>query len=387
MWDRRYVTIPDEYETPVATVFLRDATVEDRNYYLHIKEVEEAKARKEGVKTEGEIFSEAKQAGYWTENDDLVLKEADEHIEFLRGEMDRKGFAARKRQIEAQIRETQAQKTEVEHKRQDLVALTADYHAHSVAVTALLRRVVLNLDGTLLWPTEEAYVEFRNLYPPVVQHLMHEMLSEGLWETAEIREIARNVEWRLMWSLSRENLNGLFDRPISDINFNQKLLIYWSRVYDTAFEDPKPPDQETIDDDEKFDAWLANRDLERKEEAEGRKNKNSVYNHQEQMVVLDGEFIETCTCGVGPQNKVGLGLKQPHAEGCKFGHWRDYTPREKEEIAAQIYGRNTSGVRRYLDKEQDKVLRAGMVQEQHLRDKHARKVIGANTNVIPIHRR
>lgn len=387
MWDRRYVTIPYEYDTPIRTVLLRDASIADRNYYLYMKETEESEARKEGVKTEGEIFSDARSVGYWTDNDDLVLKEADEHIEFLRSEAKRKGFAARRRQIESQIQETQTQRREIENKQQELMAYTAEYHAHSIAASALLRRVVLTSDCNLLWPTEESFIEFRNLYPPVVQYLMYEMLTEGLWETPEIREVARHVEWRLLWSLSRENLDGLFSRPISDINFNQKLLIYWSRVYDSAFEDPKPPDQDIVDNDEKFDDWLANRDLERKEEREGNKKKNSVHHHQEQMVVLDGEFIETCTCGIGPQNKIGLGRKELHKDDCQFGAWRDYTPQEKEEIAAQIYGRNSKNVRRYLDKEQDKVLRAGMVQEQHLRDRRSRTVLGANTNVIPIHKR
>ena len=200
-------------------------------------------------------------------------------------------------------------------------------------------------------------------------------------------EVARYVDWLLLWTLSRENLDGLFNRPIADINFNQKLLIYWSRVYDSAFEDPKPPDQDIIEDDGKFDDWLANRDLERKEEKEGRKNKNSVFHHQEQMIVLDGEFIETCTCGVGPQNKVGLGLKKPHQVECLYGQWRPYTRLEKDELADQVYGRNSKNIRRYIDKEQDRVLRAGMVQEQHLRGTHSRKILGANTNVIPIHRR
>lgn len=387
MWDRRYVRIPDDYDTPVRVVLLRDATLADRNYALYIHETEEMMARKAGVSTEGEIFVNARKGGYWTENDELILKEADDHIQYLEHEASRKGFAARRRQIEAQIQETRDHKVEVECRQQNLMAATAEYHAHAVAVVALLQRLVLDLDGQLLWPTEEAFVQFRTFYPDATQFLMHSMLTEGIWETADIREVARNIEWRLFWTLSRENLDGLFGCSIGDINFNQKLLIYWSRVYDNAFEDPKPPPQDVLDDDEKFDDWLANRDLERKEEAEGRRNKHSVRNHHEQMIVLDGEFIETCTCGVGQQRTVGLGLKKPHAEGCRYGYWRDYTQQEKDDVAAQVYGRNTIGIRRYIDKEQDKVLRAGMIQEQDLRGQHSRKILGANTNVIPIYKR
>jgi hypothetical protein len=384
MWDRRYVFIPKEIECPkgLDSIILRDAKLVDRNYYLFVREREEFVGRQEEVPTEGDIFASARQGGYWTEQDDLVLKEADSHIEYLKTEASRKGFAARKRQIEAQIEATKEEKAMVLEKERELKFQTIEYHSHAAAATALLYRLVDDVNGNPLWSSENDFVEFRDRYPALIMFLLHEMLSEGMLEIKEIRELARSPEWRLLWTLNRENLSSLFGRPVSDINLNQKLLIYWSRVYDSALEGVKPPDQETVEDDDKFDKWLANRDLEKDEEVLAEKRPNSALHHQEQYVVLDGTYVESCSCGVGTQKGVPHGLRKPHDNSCLYGTWRDYSQQEKDEIAAGMYSRNNTHMRRYMDKEQSRVQRRGVVKEQDLRDKTSRKILGANTNVI-----
>lgn len=383
MWDRRYITITKDVPAPegVDAVIMCDPVVEDWNFFLYIRRLEEGKSIEAKVPTEREVFKTAREADYWTQEDDRVQKEADEHIKFLESEIANQKFSSRRKRIEKQLEETKKLRSVVLTKSNYLKTQTSEYLAHEVAVFSLLMRIVKNIDGTPFWPDEEKFLHHTRKYPELIAFLSYHLLTEGAWDTIEIREIARHPEWRLVWSLSKENLSTLFNRPIGDLNMNQKLLTYWSRVYDIGFEDPDRPSDDIIEDDERYDEWLSNRDLERKEgKIDGMKKSGS--HHHEQGAVMDGEFIESCTCGVGPQKNVGLGLKQQHIGDCLFGSFRYYTPQEKEEISQQVYGRNSKNVRAHINKEHDAVGKHGSIEEQDLRNKKSRILLGSQSKVF-----
>lgn len=365
-------------------VILKDLSLDDRNYYLFIRDLEEHKARAEGVPTEGEIMENARQSGYWTKDDDDVVDRADDHIAFLEGEFKAKAkFKSRQNIIKLQIQDAQAKKEYVQAKKNHLKQQTAEYLAHEVASFMLLRKVTLKPDETLLIPDDATYLHFKENYLMFVFYLIYEMMSEGAMSTPDIREIARSTEWRLTWGLARENLPSIFGRTVGDFNINHKMLIYWSRVYDSAFETTDPPDHDIVDDDDRFDDWLATRDLERNDKS----HSTAADHHQERGHVLDGEYIEKCVCGMKAKNAgKGLGERLPHQQHCLYGAWHEFTQEEKEARARQVYGRNTKNVRKLLDNEQERVLKTGVIEEQDLRGKKTRSMLSMPTKVIPIRR-
>lgn len=201
--------MPQDMEAPsdLDYVILKDLTLDDRNYYLFIRDLEEHKARMAGVPTEGEIMLKARESGYWTDDDDDVEERADDHIAFLEGEYKaKKKFKSRQNIIKLQIEDAKAKKEYVGAKRNNLKQQTAEYLAHEIASFMLLRRVALRPDGTELIPDDSTYLLFKENYIMLVFYLIYEMMSEGALETVEIREIARSTEWRLTWGLARENL-------------------------------------------------------------------------------------------------------------------------------------------------------------------------------------
>lgn len=387
LWDRRVVTFPVEMEVPegIDYVLLKDLTLHDRNFYTTIRDIEEQKARREGVPSEGDLMVIARQSGYWGQVEDDIDSKADEHIAFLEAEFEaKKKFKSRQNIIKVQLEDAHAKKRYVARKRNELKLNSAEYLAHEIAAFRLLCRVALRPDGTLLFPTEEIFVAYKTSHFQWVYNLLNEVMSEGMWEIPSIRQIARSIEWRMFWTLSRENLPSLFGRCVGDITFNQRLLVYWSRVYDSAFETPEPPEKDVIEDDDLFDQWLANRDLSRKEEKDGDKTKK----HAEQGQVLDGEYIDTCNCGAKAANKGKyLGEKVLHAATCPYGTWYRYTPEERHSKAQAIYSRNSKSIRDIMNREQDAVLQKGLVQEQDLRNTQTRQRLGMKTNVIPIRRK
>jgi len=388
LWDRRLVLLPQEMEAPEGLdyVILKDLTLDDRNYYLFVRDLEQHKARRDGVSTEGEIMQQARQSGFWTEDDDDVEERADDHIAYLEAEFKaRAKFKSRQNIIKLQLEDAKLKKEYVAGKRNTLKQQTAEYLAHEIASLMLLRRVALRPDDTPLLPDDATFLSFKEEYIMLLFYLIYEMMGEGALETPEIREIARSTEWRLTWGLARENLPSIFSRNVGDLTINHKMLIYWSRVYDSAFESAEPPEEETINDDDLFDDWLASRDLERQDKTS--KGKSGADAHQERGHMMDGEYVEQCVCGAKAQNiGKGLGERIPHANHCLYGTWHVFTTQEKEARARHVYGRNTSHVRKLLDAEHEHVLNRGSVEEQDLRGKKTRSMLGMQTNVIPIRR-
>lgn len=384
LWDKRYLAIPSDIAPPsLEYILIRDMKVEDRNLHTFVRKRELEIARQQGVLTEAELMLEAKKVGLWTESDDLVLSKADDHIEFLKSELARQKFLARKKSLQADIDKTLEKKHSTLSKKNEYFVNSADYYASEAAATALLRRVVLNLDGSQLFPTDESLLLFKRDYYPFIIFLTNAVLSEGVWEIDEIREVARSPEWRLTWSLQRENLPGIFDRSVGDLTLNQKLVIYWSRVYDSALESSEAPPIDIINDDDKFDEWLANRELSSKEDSESKKLGRN--DHQEKMQSLDGEYSEACNCGVKTKNiGKGLGERIPHARTCTYGIFRRYTREEKSQVASQVYSRNSDRVRNLIDQEQQAVIERGELQEQHLRGQKSRHILGMKTDVTSI---
>jgi hypothetical protein len=384
LWNQRFVLIPPEIQRPedLDYVIIKDLTLEDRNHYMFVRDSEELLARqRDGVPTEGELIEQARQADYWTPEDDIILEEASNHIAYLESEIDaKKKFPSRIKILRKQIEEAREQQTKAERKKHELYAVSAECYAHEIAAYEMVIRCVCRPDGTLLISDDALFLLFKQRYTDFMLFLVQEVMSEGVMSNTDAREIARSPEWRLVWTLVRENLGSIFNRPVGDLTLNHKIVVYWSRVYDSALESTEPPDQDIIEDDDKFDQWLANRDLGVLD------RKSGLNDHQEQMMVLDGEYIERCTCGAKEANKntKGLGEKQSHALDCPYGTWHRYSPEEKEQLASQVYSRNRGAVRQMLDDEQEVILKKGVIEDQHLRNQKTRQIYGMPTKVTTI---
>lgn len=387
LWDRRYVQVPEDVALPgFDYIVIRDMTVEDRNVYTFVRKMELEASRKAGVPTEVELLAQSRTMGLWTQEDDLVLSNADEHIQFLNDQKDKQKFLARKKSIQVDIDATIEKKRATTTKKSEIYLNSADYYANEAAAHVLIRRVAMKIDGTPIWTDDTTFLYFKQNHIAFLMFVINQVLSEGIMDIDEIREIARNPEWRLTWTLQRENLPGIFGRNVGDLSINHKLLVYWSRVYDSALESTEPPSIDIINDDEKFDDWLANRDLDRKEkhESKGAGHKE----HQERIQMLTGEYSDACNCGAKDKNVgKGLGERMQHLTTCPYGTFRYYSQQEKEQIARKTYSRNSDRVRTILEQEQQAVIENGLVEEQHLRGKKTRHILGMPTDVTSTHRK
>ena len=69
----------------------------------------------------------------------------------------------------------------------------------------------------------------------------------------EFRKIARSDLWRTYWS---SNKNFLFEKPAAEWTDEQRTLVVFSKMYDSAHESSEPPPDPVFDDDDMFDGWI-----------------------------------------------------------------------------------------------------------------------------------
>jgi hypothetical protein len=374
LWDRRLVRSPDG-----RTFVILNPTVGHRNIAALEKTIVLEQAIDAETPTEDKVMADARVGESWTDEDDLILKEGEKHIAFLEAEKLKQKFLAKKRKLDEQISETKAKLQDVLERKQYLYTMSAEYLAHEASVYSLLEQTVYNRSGEPFFNQANSMSSVRDHDRDLMNFLIREVMSEGLLPHADIRKISRSVEWRMLWTLNREDLRGLFNTPISDLSANQKMLIYWSRVYDLAFESTDRPDDEIIQDDIKFDTWLQNRSNEKTDSMDAKKR--GIPDHHEQGVVLDGYYIDTCSCGVGTAKSKGHGEKPRHASDCQFGIYKRYTREEKDKIADEIYGRNGPKVRAIQTQEQNTVASVGLIDEKDLVNKKARIMLGSKQSV------
>lgn len=377
--NKRFIAIPADITSPEKVLVVIYPNLEDRNYATFIKDSSFKEAIANNTPTEAIIMEDAKLGGEWSIEDDQILALGNEKLDFLRSELKKQKFLGKKKKLQEQIIEIENRQLEVSHKRDHLMRMTAEYLSSEMYTFAILPRVVFKLNGEKFWPTEADFFKTKDYLMPLINFITSEIFTGGILDMPIIRKVARSSDWRIFWTLNKENLASLFNQPIYNFTVNQRNLVYWSRLYDMAYEATEKPDQEVIDDDELFDQWLSNKSMEKSKKDLGM---DKVAHHQEQMVALDGYYIETCTCEVKKTKYKGLGESPKHDDQCPFGKYVAYTPAEKEQMANQIYGKNNKFTRNLLDQQQATVTKKGSIEEQDLRKGKTRQLMGMQSKKV-----
>ena len=381
-WDKRIISIPPQISSPYKEIIIAYPTLEERNHALYLKESLLQECIDQGVPTESDILASAIKTNNWSQEEENFLEKVDIEIESFKAEMAIEKFVARRRKLNKKIEYLIRYKDELSVFRNKLLSHSAEYMAYEAYIHYILPRIILQLDNQYCWNNDLEFIRCKKEFPELIFFLIKEAINNCVMSTAEIRQIARSVDWRILWNSSKENLVGLFNKPIPELNNNQKLVVFWSRVYDSVFEDPNRPTQDIIDDDSALDDWLSNRTIQYEEDKKPKTSIDSVKvsDHTERIQILDGYHSQECRCGVKNIKIKGHGQRPVHDAGCPWGTWIAYTEEEKYAMANQVYARNSPVVRRTLAEQTEKVQKLGLVKEQQLRDQKTRMVLGFNQN-------
>lgn len=398
IWGRRIVEVEDHDGEERVFVF-RPLTLEERNMGQYVHKQAERDARRRGVLTRDELTKDAIIHGIWKKSYKTEAELLREEYKKLTDELHKEEKANKKRRSPT-TKLTKLRKR-FQYLTRTLLEIDSNYTRYidlpSIEYFSECERGNYFLSCTTL-----SFPEMKPIWSTLgdlkdetdtqlAAALLRMYYTESLADEAAIRSVARSGFWRCKWMGSKKNrgVKTLFNREMYDLTLDQFRLVYWSQVYDSAYESMDAPSDSVIDDDKLFDRWLEEQHQKRKSE-----HKKSSFNKKVSHLTKDGqeigfnvqgEFCETCTCGIKEQAEARGNDKRGHAHdpSCSYGVYVYYNREKKEQKVEEVQSANPEPVRRILGREQKRLAdkSVGGIEEQFLRGDNTRSALGMDTTV------
>ena len=400
IWGRRIVEVlveDDEDQVAEQTFVFRPLTLEERNMgnYIYKQATKHAKAA--GVATRVELTRDAIEHGLWKAGYEKDCATLNAELVKLDEELALAVEADKKRQkpspIQVRLR-----------KRHDYVEGTllqmGQDRTRYIELPSVEHMAELQRGDYFLHCSTLSFPEMEQVWP-TLKHLQEETrtnlaglllrsyYSETIADESDIRRVARTGIWRCKWMGSKKNggVKTLFNREMYDLTTDQFRLMYWSQVYDSAFESMEAPSDDVIEDDKLFDRWLdeqhQKRKQERKKSAFDKKVGKIARDGQEVAFNVQGEYCNECVCGVKAtaKNRPNGQADTTHDASCSYGVFIYYNKEKKWAKVEEVQSANPERTRRVLANEQKRLADLGVegVEEQKLRGDKTRTALGLST--------
>lgn len=385
-WAHRIIPTQDEQYV------FRPLSLQDRNISNHIHAEALRRGKEMGHKTKEELKRDALRKGVWKphfDNDLKLLKEElklalEEQAKFeqqIKGKRQTSSALITLRKRLDFLRDTVEQIEQVQSSCIELPSL--EYYAEQERAHYAVSQATLCFPSMARkWATFNHLLDEENTV--LVHTLVNAYYRMEIADESTIRSAARSPVWRIKWSGAKKNggVKTLFGRDMYDLTLDQFRLVYWSQIYDSAFDSMEPPSDEVVADDKLFDAWLDEQSEKRKQS----KNKASLdkklkeINGHEVGMMVDGFYSTDCNCGVKEMKNARL---HKHANSCPNGVFFYYKTddQKKQKQIESIQSANPEHIRRLLAREQETMAKSGVIAEQDLRGDNTRAVLGMPTKL------
>lgn len=135
--------------------------------------------------------------------------------------------------------------------------------------------------------------DFYNQPDPIIDAVMEEYYR-NLIDEKDYRELARTEPWRMTWGLKKTG-SPIVHSSCDKITNEQKVLFFWSIIYDSIYENSDCPPESVIQDDDMMDGWLILQRRKREDAIEKQRIEKSsnisdkIKNAQEIYIMAQGE--------------------------------------------------------------------------------------------------
>jgi hypothetical protein len=389
VWAHRIVTTDDG----LSYVF-RPLAVKERNMAAYVYKQSLQQAKTKGMLERAQLKRTAIKNELWPSSGDKDMKALREELSSSLKEAEKHKEANKNRRTEtAALKKINKRIAFVSEKIKELEVLhtqhidlpSAEYYAERERAAYILHCSAMTFpDMNAVWP------QYADLQTETNRNLVVELLNlyfqTELSPESKIRELARSGLWRIKWTASKKNrgVKTLFGSEMYELTMDQFRLVYWSQIYDSAFEAMEPPSDNVIENDKLFDSWLEEQSEKRKQE-----NKKSEFEKKlnkqkgdgsEVGFSTDGFYSEECNCGVKDmKNRRG----HLHAPSCSYGVFIYYGKEKAQEAAEEIQSANPDAIRKLLADEQRRMAETSIdgIEEQNLRTDKSRSAFGMNTTM------
>ncbi len=215
----------------------------------------------EGLHSEEEFIGHLIRTNNWSEEEEGKLKDLNKNIENLKTKLYRLIFKSKeKKLIKEALLISKTERDRLLEKKNYYSYLTYSGAAALVKMRYLIGATLYKENGSKVFDDDEnLWLSSDGIIDSVVTFCNKNRISEKA-----LREIARTEPWRSTWLTRKASGEQIFDFPSSEFSDEQKVLIYWTCLYDSVYESQDTPMEEIIEDDDALDGWLLDQEKQRK---------------------------------------------------------------------------------------------------------------------------
>lgn len=117
----------------------------------------------------------------------------------------------------------------------------------------MVKRQYMVFETLYLDNSERVWTDQNKVDSLLLEQITSEIVSSSV-DVPQLREVARNEPWRNYWNVNKGNPFNTYNTVC--LTDEQRTLILFSRMYDSAYEHPNCPTDNIIADDDLFDGWM-----------------------------------------------------------------------------------------------------------------------------------
>lgn len=187
--------------------------------------------------------------GLWTNQDNSNIENSEKHLDDLKIALYKTMMSQKKqKQIKRQIEGVRTALNEAYFKREEVYGSTLERHKDQLKVQFLTAINIRDLDGNQIYTIDNFWSHEAHLMNRAVDYVNTNFIPQD-----QVREASRKQPWRSYWNSVKANV---FNKPVSDLNNSQRLIITFSQMYDNAYQHPETPPDNVFEDDDLFDGWM-----------------------------------------------------------------------------------------------------------------------------------
>ena len=202
------------------------------------------KAYSEEIMTEEDMNFWMTENELWTPNDDKKEEGIKKDIERLKVEIyNSRSDEQLSKKIRVYIRAAETQLSLHIHKKHIYYQNTCEGVASSEKLAWIIKHTTFK--DNKLYQFEDLSLQY------VVDEWQNNFVSDS-----KCRELARTDPWKSLWIIKDNYINLFANPPNTELTYNQKSLLVWSKMYDNIQESLDCPDKNVIEDDDMLDGWF-----------------------------------------------------------------------------------------------------------------------------------
>lgn len=187
--------------------------------------------------------------GIWGPNEDASLKKLEKYLDDQKVKLYHALYDInQQKRLRKTIQTTKANINKAYTNKYSLDYMTLEYHALILKRKFLIGMCLRDNDNQPVYNEDGFWDADSTVLERVV-----DVLDASILSVEDVRDLARNDPWKSVWNIGKEQCFGV---SAADFTEDQKTIITFAKMYDSAYQSLDCPSDDVFDDDDMFDGWM-----------------------------------------------------------------------------------------------------------------------------------